>query len=110
MYNKKVMEKKVEQGFLYDFYGPLLTEHQQKIYEMSVFDDLSLSEIAEQEGISRQGVSDLLHRCDKALAGYEEKLKLMERFLRNRERLEKLRGDVVDEKDKELLDAVLEEL
>ena len=49
------MEKIVEQGLLYDFYGELLTEHQRKIYEDAVYNDLSLSEIAEMQGISRQG-------------------------------------------------------
>ena len=46
------MEKIVEQGMLYDFYGELLTEHQRKIYEDVVLNDMSLSEIAEEQGIS----------------------------------------------------------
>lgn len=48
------MEKIVEQGFLYDFYGELLTEHQKKIYEDVVYNDYSLTEIARENGISRQ--------------------------------------------------------
>ena len=59
------MEKIVELGLLYDFYGELLTRHQQKIYEAAVFEDMSLGEIAEDAGISRQGVHDLLKRCDR---------------------------------------------
>ena len=47
------MEKIVEQGLLYDFYGELLTEHQRRIYEDMVFNDLSPSEIAKEQGISR---------------------------------------------------------
>lgn len=74
------MEKIVEQGILYDFYGELLTEHQRQIYEDVVFNDLSLSEIAREQGISRQGVHDLIKRCDKILAGYEEKLQLIHKF------------------------------
>lgn len=74
------MEKIVEQGLLYDFYGILLTDHQQKIYEEAVYQDWSLSEIAEEEGISRQGVHDLLKRCNKILQEYEDKLHLIERF------------------------------
>lgn len=74
------MEKIFEQGLLYDFYGELLTEHQRKIYEDAVFNDLSLSEIAAEAGISRQGVHDLIKRCDRILQEYEEKLHLMERF------------------------------
>ncbi len=74
------MEKIFEQGLLYDFYGELLTEHQKKIYEDAVYNDMSLSEIAEEAGISRQGVHDLIKRCDKILQEYEEKLHLLERF------------------------------
>ena len=52
------MEKIVEQTLLYDFYGELLTEHQRRIYEDVVLNDYSLSEVAEDLGISRQGVQD----------------------------------------------------
>lgn len=65
---------------LYDFYGELLNEHQKKIYEDVVFNDMSLTEIAKEEGISRQGVHDLIKRCDKILRDYEEKLHLVEKF------------------------------
>ncbi len=71
------MEKIVEQTLLYDFYGALLTEHQRKIYEDVVFGDLSLAEAAEDAGISRQGVHDILKRCTKALEEYEAKLGLI---------------------------------
>lgn len=74
------MEKIVEQGILYDFYGELLTDHQKKIYEALVYGDLSLSEIAQEQGISRQGVHDLIRRCDKILLDYEERLHLIRRF------------------------------
>ena len=74
------IEKYINQGILYDFYGKLLTQHQQRIYEDVVFNDLSLSEIAENEGISRQGVSDLIKRCNKSLVSYEEKLGLIKKF------------------------------
>ena len=75
------MEKIVEQGLLYDFYGELLTEHQRQIYEARVFDNLSLSEIAQDFEISRQGVHDLIKRCDKILQGYEDKLHLLQKFM-----------------------------
>lgn len=74
------MEKFVRQSILYDFYGELLTEHQKQIYEDIVFNDMSYTEIAEIEGISRQGVYDLIKRCDKILEEYEAKLKLVEKF------------------------------
>lgn len=74
------MEKIVEQGLLYDFYGELLTRHQQQIYEGIVYDNLSLGEIAQEEGISRQAVHDIVKRCDKILLSYEEKLQLVAKF------------------------------
>ena len=74
------MEKLIERGLLYDFYGELLTQHQQDIYSEIVFNDLSLGELSEAEGISRQGIHDLIKRCDKQLEGYEDKLKLIEKF------------------------------
>lgn len=75
------MEEIFKQTLLYDFYGELLTEHQKSVYEDFIFQDLSLSEIASLRGISRQGVFDLLHRINKSLENYEEKLHLVERFL-----------------------------
>ena len=85
------MEKIVEQGILYDFYGELLTEHQRRLYEDAVYNDLSLREIADENGISRQGVHNLLRRCDKILEGYEDKLHLLARFLKNKEQIIKIR-------------------
>ena len=79
------MEKIVEQTLLYDFYGELLTDHQKEIYEDAVFNDLSLSEIANEQGISRQGVHDLIKRCDRTLGGYEKKLQLIHKFQQTRE-------------------------
>lgn len=76
------MDKIYEQTMLFDFYGELLTEHQRRIYEDVVYNDMSLGEIAEEQGISRQGVHDLVRRCDRILQGYENKLHLVERFAR----------------------------
>ena len=76
----------LEQALLYDFYGELLTSHQKEIYEQFVLEDLSLSEIAGEAGISRQGVHDLIKRCQKALEGYEEKLHLVKNFFLSRRR------------------------
>ena len=85
------MEKIVEQGLLYDFYGELLTEHQRHIYEDVVFNDMSPSEIAEEQGISRQGVHDLIKRCNKILTGYEEKLKLVQKFNQTKQMVEEIK-------------------
>ena len=75
------MEKIVEQTLLYDFYGELLTPHQKTIYEEYVLDNFSISEIAKEHDISRQGVHDQLKRIEKLLNGYEETLHLIEKFL-----------------------------
>ena len=75
------MEKFVEQTLLFDFYGELLTEHQRMIYEDVVCNDLSYSEVAQMQGITRQGVHDMMKRCNKILSDYEEKLHLVEKFL-----------------------------
>ena len=84
------MERIFEQTLLYDFYGELLTEHQQKIYEDAVYNDMSLSEIASDYGISRQGVHDLIKRCDRILQGYESKLHLVEKFTGAKEKIRQI--------------------
>lgn len=86
------VEEKLKQAYLYDFYGELLNEHQRRIYEDFVFNDLSLGEIAEEENISRQGVADMVKRCAKKLSGYEEKLHLVEKFLSVKADVEQIHG------------------
>ena len=94
------MDDFLKQTLLYDFYGELLTSHQKEIYEQSVLEDLSLSEIAQAAGISRQGVHDLVKRCDKTLQGYEDKLHLVEKFLAVREKVHRI-DQVLDQYDPE---------
>lgn len=112
------MERIIEQGILYDFYGPLLTKHQQEIYEAVVYNNLSLGEIAAEEGISRQGVHDLIKRCDRTLADYEAKLHLVKRFADNKKKIAKLKELVnslmecesVDKEHKREINAIIDEL
>jgi len=85
------MEKIVEQGLLFDFYGELLTDHQKRVYRDAVFEDMSLGEIAQEYGISRQGVHDLIKRCDRLLDGYEEKLQLVSKFQKTRQMVAEIR-------------------
>lgn len=85
------MEKFVEQTLLYDFYGELLTERQQQVYESVVLEDYSLSEVAEDLGISRQGVHDMIKRCNHTLEEYESRLHLVEKFLCIRKQVQKIR-------------------
>jgi hypothetical protein len=114
------MEEKIEQAYLYDFYGELLNEHQRKIYEDFVFNDLSLGEIADEEGISRQGVHDMVKRCTKTLEGYEAKLGLIRKFQTTKElvaEIHRLTGEfqtsheeAVMERIEQISNQILEEL
>lgn len=111
------VEEVVEQSLLYDFYGELLTEHQRRIYEAALFEDYSLSEIAEEAGISRQGVHDLLRRCDRQLRSYETKLHLVERFTRMKADVEQIISLTENGEDsvrlkeiREIADRLMEEL
>lgn len=104
------MEKIVEQGILYDFYGALLNPHQKQIYEDAVYNDLSLSEIAQEQGISRQGVHDLLKRCDKILEDYEARLHLVRRFDRIRSMVNEINQITQQEEIKKISNQILEEL
>ena len=85
------MEKFVEQTLLYDFYGELLTERQQQVYESVVLEDYSLSEVAENLGISLQGVHDMIKRCNHTLEEYESRLHLVEKFLCIRKQVQKIK-------------------
>ena len=85
------MEKFVEQTLLYDFYGELLTERQQQVYESVVLEDYSLSQVAEDLGISRQGVHDMIKRCNHTLEEYESRLHLVEKFLCIRKQVQKIK-------------------
>lgn len=85
------MEDKIRQGDLFDYYGPLLNDHQRKVFEEAVLMDLSLQEVAENQGTSRQAVHDLIHRCTVQMEEYEDALHLIRDRRRVRKDLEKLR-------------------
>ena len=93
------MEEKLTQAYLFDFYGEMLNEHQRRIYEDFVFNDLSLGEIAGEEGISRQGVADMVKRCDKKLRDYEDKLHLVDKFISIKSDVEKIKELAVEFKE-----------
>ncbi len=81
---------------LYDFYGELLTDKQKEIYELFYQNDMSLSEIAGELAISRQAVRDQLKRTEKILSDYEDKLRLVERFMANKSSAVRIRK-LIDE-------------
>lgn len=74
------MEKKFTLSLLLDFYGKLLTEKQREIMTLYFNDDLSLSEIAADCGITRQAAHDIIRRTEGILEGYEQSLGLLERY------------------------------
>ena len=83
-------EDRLMQSVLLDFYGELLTEKQRDCFDLHYNEDLSLSEIAQQIGISRQGVWDNIRRAEESLKDIEEKTGLAARFFDTSRALEKL--------------------
>ncbi len=104
------MENLYQETLLYDFYGELLTDRQKEIFEEVVLNDLSLGETAEEYGISRQGVHDMIRRCTKILNGYEEKLHLVEKFLDLKKKVIRIQELTDDPAIKQLSGEILEEL
>ncbi len=83
-------------SILYDFYGELLSDHKKQIFEDYVLNDLSLSEIAAEQGISRQGVYDIVKRCTQELRDYEAKLSLVSKFQSIKDKLGNIK-DIIKE-------------
>ncbi len=75
-----MIEKMVEIGILFDFYGKLLTDKQYEAVDLYYMNDLSLGEISEKIEVSRQGIFDILKRAEKNLYEYEKKLGLVNKF------------------------------
>ncbi len=80
-------------AMLFDFYGDVLTPRQKEFYDLYYNEDLSLSEIAENSGITRQGVRDVIVRAEAVLTDLEDKTGLIRRFHAMRGQLEEIRQD-----------------
>ena len=80
-------------AMLYDFYGDVLTERQKEFYDLYYNEDLSLGEIAENYGITRQGVRDVIVRAEAVLTELEDKTGLIKRFHTMHSQLEELARD-----------------
>lgn len=74
-------------AMLFDFYGDLLTDRQKEFYDLYYNEDLSLAEIAENYGISRQGVRDVIVRAEATMTEIEDKTHLIRRFFRMQDEL-----------------------
>lgn len=96
-----LMDEIGRKALLFDFYGPLLTEKQRQIYDYAVGEDMSLGEIAEATGVSRQAVHDMVRRTAGILESYEEKLGLAQKFIDIEMHLSRIRLLVSEEAAKE---------
>ena len=86
------IDEVIQTSLLYDFYGSLLTDRQREVMELYYGENLSLSEIAAEISISRQGVHDALKNAERALHEYEQKLGLVEKFQQSREAIGAIDG------------------
>ena len=103
----------VQVCLLLDFYGQLLTERTREILELRYQEDMSLTEIAEDLGISRQAAHDAIHRGVASLTEYEDKLKLVERFTQQKKTIASAFNALEEHNEelaKELLATLVEEL
>ena len=111
------MEKNVKISILCQLYGKLLSEKQLEFIDDYYNNDLSLSEIAENHGITRQAVRDMLKKGEKELFEYEEKLLFMKRMLNQEKKIEeilleltKIQKDYTDNEVASILENVKKEL
>lgn len=91
-----MLEQRLYLAQLYDVYGPLLTEKQQRCLEMHLFEDFSMSEIGESLRVSRQAVYDILHRSEQTMAEYEAKLGLAQRLAEQRHELTEIYDELAE--------------
>lgn len=84
----------VMRSMLFDFYGELLTDKQREYFDLRYNEDLSLGEIAEQCGISRQGVWDIIRRAETTMTEIEEKTGLIKRFLERNAQIDELQNEL----------------
>jgi len=103
------LDKNIEIGMMLDFYGQLLTDRQEEIVQMYYNNDLSLGEISQNLGITRQGVFDNLKRSEKALFEMERKLGLVQRFLDQKRKILQVL-DVVNEIENDVINNNVEEI
>ena len=111
------MEKKVEISMLWQIYGKMLTQKQYEVIDYYYNEDLSLSEIAENEGITRQAVRDIIKKGERKLFEYEEKLGMMKKTLEQEQQIEKILSELAkietkfsDKKIASILEHVKKEL
>ena len=102
-----MFEKDLKKAYLLDFYGEVLTERKKEVLDMYYNEDLSLAEIADQIGISRQGVRDLIKKAEEELLFLEDKLGLAKKMVALRHHSDNMvriaeNGDIPPELKKEI--------
>jgi predicted DNA-binding protein YlxM (UPF0122 family) len=96
-----LMNDLTKRALYFDFYGVLLTEKQKEIYDLYYQQDLSFGEISEIRGVSREAVFDLLKRTEEALAYYESKLRLVQKYQLSREIIKEITQKIDELKNTE---------
>ncbi len=111
------MEKKIELGMLCEIYGNLLTEKQKEVINDYANQDLSLTEIAENNNITRQAVNDIVKKGETKLLEYEQKLGIMKKQLETEKQIQnilselsKITDNSSDKKVERILNSVRKEL
>lgn len=94
------MEKNVKISMLNEIYGKLLTQKQNEILDDYYNQDLSLSEIAENNQITRQAVRDILQKAEKKLNEYEQKLMLLKKEEEKEKKIKKILAELTNQKEK----------
>ena len=102
------LDELVNLSMLYDFYGDLFTEHKKHVFEDYVLNDLSLSEIADEFNISRQGVHDIVKRCTQELKDYEDRLSLVKKFSSIKHKLTIMKELCIDIEETRNVDKILD--
>ena len=102
------LDELVNLSMLYDFYGDLFSEHKKRVFEDYVLNDLSLSEIADELNISRQGVHDIVKRCTQDLKDYEDRLSLVKKFSSIKHKLTIMKELCIDIEETRNVDKILD--
>lgn len=117
MEEKSDLENKIKISMLCEFYGALLTKKQYEFLNDYYNNDLSLSEIAENNNVTRQAVRDIIKKGEKKLFEYEEKLTFMKRTLKKEKKINKVLSEIAkiqkdysDEKIANILESIKKEL
>lgn len=104
------MEEKIKMSILCEIYGKLLTEKQYEILNDYYNNDFSLSEIAENNGITRQAVKDVINKSNSKLLEYEEKLLFMNKLLNQEKIVDEVINELNKSQNKELSEQKIEKI